>query len=49
MGHTSATNGGPSRLDEHAPVSGAIGGALYRWLLGQEEPEVTGNPGAKRR
>lgn len=30
-------------------LGGAIGGALYRWLLGQEEPEVTGNPGAKRR
>lgn len=29
MGHTSATNGGPSRLDGHAPpVSGPIGGAL---------------------
>ncbi len=30
-------------------LGGAIGGVLYRWLLGQEEPEVTGNPGAKRR
>lgn len=30
-------------------LGGAIGGIVYRWLLGQEEPEVTGNPGAKRR
>ncbi|MFZ1428210.1 MAG: aquaporin Z [Geminicoccaceae bacterium] len=30
-------------------LGGAIGGALYRWLLGQEEPEVTGNPSARRR
>ncbi len=30
-------------------LGGAIGGVLYRWLLGQEEPEVTGNPSARRR
>lgn len=29
-------------------LGGVIGGTLYRWLLGQEEPAVTGNPSGRR-